>query len=275
MLAHGALPGRIEVATVDHGLRPESAGEAQFVVALCAGLGVPATALTVTVPPGNVQDQARKARYGALAQWAQGRLAMVATAHHADDQAETLLMRLNRGSGLSGLAGIRERTRLGPTDTMLLRPLLGWRKNELERIVDDAGIVPVRDPSNSDPRFDRARLRAALAGADWLSPTGIARSAALLAEAEDTIVRLCAIEMLRSVSAQGKQTTYQPSADPYIVKRVVQMIFAGRGRAVSLAQVADLVAGLYAGKPGNLAGVLARPKDGTWIFAPEPPRTAR
>lgn len=272
VLANAALPGRIEVATVDHGLRPESADEARFVVDTCRSLGIPVAVLTVDVQPGNVQDQARQARYDALAKWAHGRLAAVATAHHADDQAETLLMRLNRGSGLSGLVGVRERSQLYPAEALLLRPLLRWRKSELESMVSHAGIEPVRDPSNTDPRFDRARLRPRLAQADWLSIEGLARSAALLSEAEDEIVRICTLEFLREVDTQERETRYTPKGGVYIRKRIVQMIYADRGREVTLAQVADLIASLDSGKAANLAGTIARPGKGVWTFTPEPPR---
>ena len=100
LLAHAALPGRIEAATVDHGLRTESAAEAGAVAGFCADMGVPHTSLKVEVAPGNLQSQARDARYAALGRWLEERgLAALVSAHHADDQAETLLARLNRASG--------------------------------------------------------------------------------------------------------------------------------------------------------------------------------
>jgi tRNA(Ile)-lysidine synthase len=160
VLAHLASPGMVEAATVDHGLRPESAGEAAHVAAVCQALGVPHAILSVNVGPGNVQANARSARYAALGAWAQERgLQSIATAHHADDQAETVLMRLNRASGLGGLAGIRAKT-AGDGGPPVIRPLLGWRKQELEAVVSAADLFFVRDPSNVDVRFDRARLRA-------------------------------------------------------------------------------------------------------------------
>jgi tRNA(Ile)-lysidine synthase len=91
-------------------LRPESAAEAAEVARICALLDVPHATLAVSVEEGNVQAQARDARYAALAAWMEREgLSALATAHHADDQAETLVMRLNRASGVSGLAGVRER----------------------------------------------------------------------------------------------------------------------------------------------------------------------
>ena len=84
----------------------------------------------------------------------------IATAHHADDQLETLIMRLGRGSGVSGLAGVRA------ASGRVIRPLLGWRRAALAAIVAAAGIDPIQDPSNVSDRFERARLRKKLATDD-------------------------------------------------------------------------------------------------------------
>ncbi|HZF46065.1 MAG TPA: tRNA lysidine(34) synthetase TilS, partial [Sphingomonadaceae bacterium] len=185
LLARGALPDQIEVATVEHGLRPESAREAGMVAELCSAYSIPHRILTVKVARGNVQDKARAARYAALARWMGDRgLGALATAHHADDQAETLLMRLNRGSGVAGLAGVRARGVVPGTELLLLRPLLGWRRTELAGIVERWGLEPALDPSNEDPKYDRVRIREALRSADWLDVAGVAASASHLAEAE-------------------------------------------------------------------------------------------
>jgi len=185
LLAHAALPGRIAAATVDHGLRPANADEAAMVAALCARLGVPHATLPVTLAEGNVQAEARAARYAALAEWmgANG-LTALATAHHADDQAETLLLRLNRGSGVAGLAGVRARGQVPGTRLPLVRPLLGWRRAELAQVVTAAALVAADDPSNRDDRFDRARLRKALAEAGWIDVPALAASAAHIADAD-------------------------------------------------------------------------------------------
>src|SRR3546814_2197110 len=81
-------------------------------------------------------------------------------------------MRLQRGSGIAGLSGIRAIRHEG--DLAIVRPLLGWTKAELVEIVREAGIEPVDDPSNRDPRFDRARLRGRLADLPWLEPAALA-----------------------------------------------------------------------------------------------------
>lgn len=185
LLAQAARPGTIEAATVDHGLRSGSAAEAALVADYCQRLDVPHATLSVTVAKGaSQQAQARAARYAALASWATKRgLSAVLTAHHADDQAETLLMRLARGAGLSGLTGVREQRELTPLIS-LVRPLLGWRKAELVALVAAAGLQAVDDPANRDPRHGRTAARTTLAEADWLDPAALSVSAAWLSEAD-------------------------------------------------------------------------------------------
>jgi len=179
-LAHHAFPGRVAAATVDHGLRAASAQEAAMVADWCAALGVPHAILAPAAPvEGNVQAWARAQRYALLEQWrAAHGLDWIVTAHHADDQLETLLMRLNRGAGVAGLAGVRGRT------GRVIRPLLGIRKADLLAHAQTHGLPFADDPSNADPRFDRAALRAQLAQVDWIDREAAARSAAALAEAE-------------------------------------------------------------------------------------------
>lgn len=274
LLAHAVRPGEIEAATVDHGLRPEAAQEAQHVARICADLGVPHAILTVEVPSGNLQSEARRARYAALARWMSERgLELLASAHHADDQAETLLMRLMRGSGLSGLAGVRARGAVPGSDYRLIRPLLDWRKHELEGFVRDAGIEPVEDPSNCDDRFDRVRLRKALAQADWIDPIALAQSASNLADADEALRWAANLEWQQQVRHEKDgAVVYCPNAP-----RAVRMLVLGRairelggeprGRAL-----AELIDALETGQGGNLAGVLVRTISGEWVLRREPPR---
>lgn len=183
LLAAAAFPGNVAAATVDHGLRPEAADEAAFVHAIATRIGVPHDIVTLDVAPGgNVSARARVARYDALETWRQGTGAnWIATGHHADDQVETMIMRLNRSAGVGGLAGIRRR------NGAVVRPLLGWRRAELDAVVAQAGISPVDDPTNRDDRYDRARLRKLLAGVDWLDAAAIVRSAERLADADSAL----------------------------------------------------------------------------------------
>ena len=178
LLAAAARPAAIEAATVDHGFRAESRGEAETVAAVCSKLGIPHAILDVRwreKPKTAIQERARQERYRLLGFWAEERgLRAVATGHHADDQAETFLMRLNRGAGVRGLAGMRPRSIAPGTDIRLIRPLLRWRHSELEDVCAAAHLTPAVDSSNDDAQFERVRLRQSLAAADWLDPAAIA-----------------------------------------------------------------------------------------------------
>jgi tRNA(Ile)-lysidine synthase len=148
-------------AVVDHGLRPESANEACVVRSRVEVLGVPVTVLRVQ-PLGRSMAAARQARYIALAEEA---LRLKAThlvvGHTATDQAETLLDRLLRGAGLHGLGGMapcRPVSESAP-GLLLIRPLLGFTREELAEYVTTCKIPILRDPTNSDLRYKRSRLR--------------------------------------------------------------------------------------------------------------------
>jgi tRNA(Ile)-lysidine synthase len=264
-LAAAARPGRVRAATVDHGFRQESAAEAAMVAGLCGELVVPHETLTVTVSDGaSVQAQAREARYDALAEWAMSHsLVAVATGHHADDQAETLLMRLARGSGLGGLSGIREVAHIA--GCRVIRPLLQIRKAALAEIVAAAGWVPVLDPANNDPRHERTRVRQLLASTDWLDPERLARSVAALAEANEAmevavesardrhLVIAANVASLRDVHLLPREITRRlllsalarfatcPSGPE--LDRLIASLEAGRGATLGLAKVTSVAGG--------------------------------
>uniref|UniRef100_UPI00135A9E86 tRNA lysidine(34) synthetase TilS n=1 Tax=Rhodovarius lipocyclicus TaxID=268410 RepID=UPI00135A9E86 len=147
----------------DHGLRPESAAEAEHVRAMLAGQGIAARVLALSVAPGPaMQERAREARLAALlAACAEEGAAWLFLGHHRLDQVETLLFRAARGSGEAGLAAMPG-WRAMP-EALVLRPLLGTPPAALEDVCAAAGLPPVRDPSNDNPRFARIRTRAALA----------------------------------------------------------------------------------------------------------------
>lgn len=275
LLAHAAMPGQIAAATVDHGLRPESVEEAAMVADLCRKLGVPHAVLQIEVPRGNVQHEARTARYATLAAWMRDEsIVALATAHHADDQAETLMMRLNRGSGLSGLAGVRARGNVPDSDLPLVRPLLGWRKAELEKLVRDADIAPAEDPSNKDMRFDRARMRAALADADWLDVEAVARSASWLADADAALDQW--VERVWSDGSRpsnGDLTLALPADLPREVRlRLLARAMEQFGAQPRGSQVAEMLDAVDKGETRNLAGVIVVPSNAGWVLRREPPR---
>lgn len=150
----------ITVATVDHGLRPDSAGEARSVGRWARALGFRHKILAWQgdKPETAIQEAAREERYRLLADYARGAKAShVVTAHTLDDQAETVVMRLLRGTGVGGLAGMRPELAQG--ELTLSRPLLGLSKARLIATCAAGGWPYLEDPSNADPRFTRARLR--------------------------------------------------------------------------------------------------------------------
>ena len=272
-LAHAAIPDAFEVATVDHGLRPESAAEAAMVAQHCAELGVPHEVLAVDVAPGNLQDRARAARYAALAQWLDRRdLSALATAHHADDQAETLIMRLNRGSGLAGLAGVRGRGRVPGTSYPLLRPLLAWRRAQLADVVRSKGWEAAQDPSNRDPKYDRVRIRTALADADWLDPNTIARSATNLADAVEALDWATEREWCERVEEGAGELRYRPEAPRSIRLEILKRAIVRLGGEARGSAIASLLDTLEAGGGGTLGGAHAINRRGVWIIRSEPPR---
>lgn len=169
---------RFTILTVDHGLREGSAKEAEWVEKQARALEFPCAILRWQ--PGKkssrIQEDARAARYGLMAEYAHANgLDALLTAHHLDDQAETLLMRLGRGSGLDGLAAIPERGQWAGLS--VIRPLLDVPKARLVATLEDLGIEWLEDPSNDDARFERVRLRRAM---DKLEELGISADALAL-----------------------------------------------------------------------------------------------
>ena len=274
VLAHAVLPGRIAAATVDHGLRAESAAEAAMVAQLCRTLGVEHAVLPVTLAPGNVQAQARTARYAALAAWAgKAGLAALATAHHADDQAETLLLRLNRGSGVAGLAGVRACGLVPGASLPLLRPLLGLRRAELAQVVAATGLEPATDLSNEDDRFDRARLRKALGAAEWLEVPSLAASAAHLADADAALDWTAQREWAECVTRAPMGLTYRPQAPRAVALRVIARIVRELGgeepRGGAAARVFE---SLLARETCSIGELVARVTPDGWSFTKAPAR---
>ena len=278
VLAAAQLPGRFTVLTVDHGLRGGSDAEAAAVADACAAQGIAHHILPWQgdKPAANLQAAARTARYALMAEWcARNGHRLLLTAHHADDQAETLLMRLGRGSGSGGLAGIRQQRELVPGVT-LVRPLLGVRRAALAAIAAASGWPVADDPSNRNPRFARTAARALLAATPWLDAARMADAAAHLADAEAALAwaadRAWAGNVVVAAGALRIDATGLPMelqrrlVDRAIKTFATQTVLRG-------GDVARLAARLAAGGTGTLAGVRASGGP-VWMFTRAAPRTS-
>ena len=282
ILAAAARPLQVEAATVDHALRPGSRAEAERVAQICETLGVPHAILTATwkqKPQSAIQERARIMRYRLLGNWAKERgLTAILTGHHLDDQAETFLMRLARGAGVKGLAGMRRVSRSPVGPIAVLRPLLGWRHADLEAVCAASGFEPADDPSNADEQFERVRVRNALAKSDWLDAVAIAESATHLAEADGALHWATDVEWQRAVNESDGQIVYRPSDAPReIRRRIIRrsiLRLASEGGAAELRgrEIDQLLAALVSGKRATLRGVLCVGGGGLWRFMPAPAR---
>ena len=206
----GSRPFRdlpVRAIHVDHGLSPAAADFQRACEELCRSLAVPLTVVAVSVDSGrgvSIEAAARDARYAVLAQDLKMGECLL-TAHHADDQAETLLLQLLRGAGLKGMAAMPfRRTWAGGWH---LRPLLHFAKRDLRLFGVDAGVTAARDPMNDDTRFDRAYLRRHLwpvIEARWPGATiAVSRAAGHVAQAQGLLERAAAraIDLLRDGDA--------------------------------------------------------------------------
>jgi tRNA(Ile)-lysidine synthase len=200
---------KLIAVTIDHGLRVESAREAAAVKRLARRLGVAHRTMRWRgrKPKTGLQEAARIARYRLLARAAaRAGYAHILTAHTLDDQAETVLFRMARGSGLAGLAGMAYASPLpvaGEKAAFVVRPLLRVPKARLLATLRSAGIAYSEDPSNRDPRFTRARLRTLMPhlAREGLDAKGLAKLAARMRRANAAIE--FAVDAARDALAPG------------------------------------------------------------------------
>jgi tRNA(Ile)-lysidine synthase len=276
-------PPRLTVLTVDHGLRPESAGEAARVIEQARELKLPAVVLRWhgDKPATGVQARARAARYELLADWCidNGAGALV-TAHSLDDQAETVLMRLARGSGVDGLSAMRP---LRQDKVAILRPLLGVPRARLRSTLAAAGVGWVEDPANEDPRYERVRWRRALKllEHEGLAPGMIALSARRLERARQALEYATSRLEATAVAHEAKHASFRLAAlqdEPEelrlrLLRRLIVRYGAG-GAPPELSALERVSAWISEGVSGGrtLAGCrIARGKDLVRISR-EPPR---
>lgn len=184
--------GRATALVVDHGLRPESRQEAATVCGWLAGAGIDAVTLVRQGPPpaSDRQAAARRARYALMKAWCRNAGVLhLLLGHHREDQAETLLLRLARGSGVDGLAAMAPL--LEAADVRLLRPLLETPRARLAEFLEEEGRPYVRDPSNDDASFARVRMRKAIPALqdEGLSPSRLAATARRMGRARMALER--------------------------------------------------------------------------------------
>jgi len=280
-------PGRptFVVLSVDHGLRPEAAAEAAEVVATAAALGLEARVLIRGAPRSRtgLQAKARADRYRLLAAAAREVSAQaLATGHTLDDQAETLLMRLARGSGVDGLSAMSPVGSLG--HLRLLRPLLGLPKSRLEASLRARAITWTVDPSNANHAFERPRLRALMPDliAAGLTPEAIGTSARRLARGRAALEQLTseAASRLVTIHDEGYFDLDRPgySALPEDIQvRLIGHLIARLGtpgQPERLARLERLVARLGAETTAesNLAGCLIKAGPDRILLLREPGR---
>ncbi len=243
-----APQGEISVLTVNHGLRAQAHEEAALVAKAAARLGFKHHVLhwRETKPSTGLQEAARQARYALMSEWCAGNgVDTLMTAHTLDDQAETVLMRLTRASGIDGLAGMAARNSLfGMT---LLRPLLGIERARLRATLTMFGQEWAEDSSNEDPRFTRVRLRQAMPELAKLGVTqkrliALAREAAGLRSVLDAATA----DFLKVAVRQGKEGFYVLDAgalnDAFapVALRALKLLLLGAGGALWPARTAAL-----------------------------------
>ncbi len=228
----------LHVLHVDHGLRADSARDADLVRALGTRLGVPVDVERVQVGPGSVEAAARAARYAALEAWADRLGATrIAVGHTADDQAETVLMRVLGGAGVRGLAAIP------PVRGRIIRPLIALRRQALRDALVAAGLDWVEDPTNRDPKFLRNRIRhellpllAASYHADLVP--ALTRVARLARESVDALDRTASRELARLGTVHADALTLARSAlaalPPAVAAEVLRQAAARLGSRAPL-----------------------------------------
>lgn len=277
---------RIVVYSLDHGLRPEAADEVAMVGEEAGKLGFDFRGLKWTEghPETGVQEAARQARYGLIgAAMAADGAQILLTAHHRADQAETILMRLAHGSGLDGLKGMMPFSEV--EGVRVFRPLLDVEPSVLATIVEEAGLSPALDPSNSDENYERVRWRRLLPSLakEGLDGAAFSRFAARMAEADQALAQLADAAFAELVEVDGFGAASLPLAalsqlGPATGRRVLSRVLAvvgGKQKPRALGQVERLFEQITTEtlpRGTTLLGTVIRIKDSLVTIAREPGR---
>lgn len=255
---HTDTQRKIMVATVDHGLRPEAAREAQWVASQARALGLAHETLAWVgeKPEAGIQDAARSARYRLLAElsWRlrdDGPVAIV-TAHTQDDQAETLIMRLARGSGLDGLTGMSTARRLGrDANCKLVRPFLDFPGARLRATLRSQGLEWIEDPSNEQNQFERVRVRKARGELEGLGLTNekialsaerLERARAALDAATDQLQLELDLDVHEGAFAEFDEQAFLAAAEELRLRLLARLVssFGGQDDPARLAKLEAL-----------------------------------
>jgi tRNA(Ile)-lysidine synthase len=278
---------KVFVYSLDHQLRPEAADEVAMVLREAAALGFAARGLVWSgnKPTSGVQAAARETRYRLIAAaMAADGCEVLLTAHHREDQAETILMRMAHGSGLEGLRGMAAFSEI--SGVRVFRPLLDIDPQDLRNVVAQAGLHPVQDPSNSDPHYERVRWRQALPSLSALGLDGakFGQLAQRIAEADEVVNRLATEAFSKCVKFDVFGAGHLDRAafgqlDTAVGKRVLAQLLSivgGRQKPRVLTPVETLYADVVGARdvPGTtILGTLLRSKGKNIVFARELGRT--
>lgn len=265
------------VLTVDHGLRPSSAKAAKQVVRWAKQAGLKAQALTWKgpKPKGGIEAAARAARYRLMGAWLRkNKIGTLLVGHNQDDQAETFLLRLARGSGLDGLSGMRPRAPWPLAEFSALtvvRPLLNFGRDQLRAYLNSLGRSWLEDPMNQDSAFDRVKLRKARAALSeaGLTSARIAAAAAHLARARESLEIATEAVLQRAARTDGKRVLLDSCVLTAAPRELGLRGLAGilmavggqpyRPRFDSLERIFDQITGARLGGGATLHGCRIRP----------------
>ena len=269
-------PGLV-VYSVDHGLRPEAANEVTMVLREAAARGLLARGRRWEgqTPSTGIQAAARAARYRLMAEaMREDGADILLTAHHLEDQAETVLMRLAHGSGIEGLKGMLPMTTI--EGVTVARPLLGTSRDVLRSVVEAAGLAAANDPSNADDHYERVRWRQLMPELEamGLDAERLGRFAERMADADDALAQMAASLIAKAAERNEGLATLPRAQLMAAPKAVAVKVLArllsdvgGAGKGRDLGRIEELYARLAGSercKPATLHGCVVE-SDGVTI----------
>jgi tRNA(Ile)-lysidine synthase len=265
---------KIVALIIDHSLRVESASEAAKTSAILDKLNIENHILKVTKKlSGNLQEQARLERYKLLTNWCKKNgYDALATAHHADDNAENFLLRLARGSGVDGLASIAAEAEMH--GIKIIRPVLNFTKAELQNTLENAGIKWVNDPSNETDKYSRNKIRHAL---ELLEDKELVT--ARINETAENMARVRDFLEIETAKAEKKcldnmkiDMVKYTKLHPEIAYRLLVKItakYSHQSKRPRFEKIKNLHAAILAGEKKTLAGLVFTPKNNKIVIALE------